>query len=459
MFPEALFRTWILAPGDKSLDDLMLIYTILALATVFSSDVQHKALGVQYASISRYACYIRPFNIQLVQSRLILSLYYFATQDTNDCWDLCGAALSVASGMRLNVEIEKSEDAQLEIFPYGLSRVGFAECRRRTFWSCYLLDKFKGFLAGHLSVIHPEDVFLRLPCDTKSFEAQIDVQNPFFDYSTPPIQNVHWTIGSIAYLINVSSIWGDVMANIYRTSQRALTPNSGSAFTVFYKRSLQRLHQWKDSLPPCYQFSAESLRRAADSGKLGSFMTMHTIYHATAVNLNRYVQKSTLTAAQLDHHVTAAKLHAEDVLSILDTLAGCRSITGPMGMNKIVSAATDFSAPFVGYAILSAVDILTAKLKLEAIPSRLASFDGARTVLAELALFWQSAKNQQATVLQRVGELADLTRGKDVLGATTALGFKLPGHNTVGRESADGLFEMREPIEKIFSADYDCLYV
>lgn len=457
MFPEGPFKLWVLSPSEKSLDDLMLIYTILALGTVFSTSPEHKAFGVQYASISRYACDHRQFSIQLVQSRSLLALYYFALNNTNDSWDFCGAAMRAASGMKLNIEMEKSEDANLKVFPYGLNRAGYAECRRRTFWSCYLMDRSNGFCSGHLSVINPEDVFLRLPCDTKSFEAQADVQNPYFDASTPPIQNVNWTIGSMAYLINVSSIWGDVMASIYRTCQRPISLSPSSTFTEFHDKSLRRLHQWKESLPPCYQFSAESLRRAAETGKLGTYMTMHTVYHTTAILLHRYIQKSTLTAAQVSHHTSSAKLHAEDILSIMDTLSGCRSITSPVSVNKIVSAATKFSSPLVGYAIVSAVDVLTARFKLATIPSRLASFTGAQSILAEIAVFWQSAKNQQALVLQRVGELADLTTGKDAHGTIGALGFKLYDH-AVGRENADGIYEMREALEKAFSRDYDLFY-
>jgi len=249
------------------------------------------------------------------------------------------------------------------------------------------------------------------------------------------------------------------MANIYRGSQRPVPYTPNYAFmAAFLERTSQRLQEWKDSLPQCYQFSAESLRRAADSGKLGTYMTMHTVYHTTAMKLNRYIQKSALTGVQLNHHMSIARQHAEDILGMMDILAGSRSIPSPVSVNENASAATKFSSPFVGYSIISAVDILTAKFKLAMIPTRLASFSGAQSILAELALFWQSAKNQQALVLQRVGDMAELTTGKDMSGGTGAIGFKI-NHATVGRENAEGFFEMREAIEKTFSRDYDCFYV
>jgi hypothetical protein len=434
----------------------MLFYSVLALGSIFSPKSEHKALGAQYASVSRYACDNRRFTIQLVQSRLLLSLYYFAINNPNDAWDFCGAAVRAASGLRLNVEIEKSEDAFLQAYPYGLNRHGYAECRRRTFWSCYLVDRFNGFCSGHFSVLHPEDVFLRLPCDANSFETQAEVQNPFFDPTTPPIQNVNWTVGSLAYLINVATIWGDVMANIYRSSQRQ-NASTSNPFTTFYEESSRRLRVWNESLPSCYTFSPENLKRAADNGKIGVFMTMHTVFHTTSMKLNRYVRQSNLSSAQLAHHVSLAQHHAESLLGLSDTLAA-RRISPPTTPNEQSVTPARFSSPFVGYSIVSAIDILTAKVPLATVPTRLASFSGAQAVLAELALFWQSAKNQQALVLERVRDLAELTTGREGQGGAGVLGFKFGNMGVASKQAGEEVFEMRDAIEKTFSKDFDCIY-
>ncbi|TVY82699.1 putative transcriptional regulatory protein [Lachnellula suecica] len=453
MFPQRAFKSWFLSANVKSLDDLMLIYSVLALGSIFSTKSEHKALGGQYASISQYACQNRRFSIQLVQSRLLLSLYYFAINNPNDAWDFCGASMRAASGLRLNVEIEKSEDAFLQTFPYGLNRDGYAECRRRTFWSCYLVDRFNGFCSGHFSVLHPEDVFLRLPCDANSFEAQAEVQNPFFDPATPPIQNVNWTVGSLAYLINVATIWGDVMANIYRSSQRQ-SPSPSKSFGSFYEQASQRLQLWHESLPSCYAFSPENLSRAADSGKISVFMTMHTVYRTTSMKLNRYIRQSSLTSAQLNHHVSLARQHAEALLRMSDTLAARRISTSTAPNEQSVTPAR-FSSPFVGYSIVSAIDILTARVPLGTVPTYLASFSGAQAVLAELALFWQSSKNQQALVLERVRDLAELTTGREGAGG---LGFKFGNMGVASKDAGGDVFEMRQAIEKTFSKDFDCVY-
>ncbi|KAM3074811.1 hypothetical protein ACMFMG_008225 [Clarireedia jacksonii] len=450
MFPENAFTSWALSTREKSLDDLMVIYSILALGATFSSKSDHKTLASPYAAIARYACDNRRFSIQLVQSRLVLSLYYFAINSPDDSWDFCGAALRAASGLKLNVEIEKTEDGYLQSFPYGLNRFGYAECRRRTFWSCYIIDRFNGFCSGHPNVIHPEDVFLRLPCDRVSFESQADIKNPFFDASTHLIHGDNWTVGSLAYLINIMTIWGDVMSSIYRSSQR-LQPSNSSKFADYYQSTTGRLLAWRNSLPHCYAFSPENLAKEADSGRLGTFVTMHAVYHTTMMKLNRHVQHAQLNSSQINHHVSAAGQHANALLGLMDTLTASRS----SNLLRSPKPTEKFSSPFVGYAIVSAIDILSAHANTASIPSLLKSFCGAQEVLTEIALFWQSARTQQAAVAQRVRDLTEIAIAKEQP-AKGGIGNKFL--EKIAREAGEGKFKMRDSLEKIFSREIDCIY-
>lgn len=445
ILPEKLFKAWVLSHSQKSVDDLMLIYTILALATVFSPNTEHKHLGGQFAAISRYACDSRHFTLQLVQSRLLLSLYYFAINNPNDAWDFCGSALRAASGLKLNLEMDKTDDAYLQTYPYGLTRIGYAESRRRTFWSAYLIDRFNGFCSGHLCIIHPEDVFLRLPCSSELFESQAEIQTPFFDLATPPIESANRTVGPMAYLINVSTIWGHVMANIYRMSQRPTPLATNTEFIAHYETMTRRLQEWKDSLPSDLAFSPENMMKAADAGKIPTYIMMHAVYHTTTIKLNRYIQKSTFSSAQLAHHVSTAKQFARSFLNVLDTLATTNSTSDKRTPVK-------FSSPFVGYSIIAVVDVLSTGFPLSSVRDLLASFDGAQAILGQLATFWQSGKHQNKMVSQRIKALNELAAAQD---DPSKAAFKF----TLGKEGLTGLFEMKDSVESTFARDYDCFYV
>ena len=297
------------------------------------------------------------------------------------------------------------------------------------------MDRYNGFCSGHLSFLNKEDLFLRLPSDRKSFDSQIETQNAYFSPSSPVVNSNIWTVGSMAHLINISTIWGDVVANIYRTSQRCSTVIPDPSFVSFYENTMQRLHDWKSSLPPSYQFSATNLDHAADTGRMGIYMTMHSLYHNTAMKLNRYIRKSSLSPAQVEHHHRLARQHAEDVLVMMDILVA-RQAGSPVTPSHILGGPNKMSSPLVGFVIVSAVDILTARCRRESISHLLASFAGAHSTIAKLATFWQSSKHHLALVSQRSSDIRDFMNSGDR--AETC--------------------EMREPIEDMFERAYDSFY-
>lgn len=341
--------------------------------------------------------------------------------------------MTAASGLKLNLELEKNDESPLRSYPYGLNGHGYAECKRRTFWSCYLMDRFNGFCSGHLSKFNAEDIFLRLPCDARSFEAQLDTRNPFFEASTPPIRSDSWEVGSMGYLINITTIWGDIMAYVYRSSQRPASCDA-SKFVDFYQASTARLVAWKQALPQRYAFSPDTIARTAESGSLGIYVCMHTIYNSSMVELNRYVP-SALGTLQKAHHISAAQRHAQMILEMMEQVSTRRG----------TAAAMTFFSPLNGFAVVGAIDVLSAKVHSKDIPQLLASFRSAQAYLAESN--WQSAKTQLALVQQRVHNLTELS-----FSAGGSKQFAFAG------EVTPGLFAMKEPLEKTFARVFDVIY-
>lgn len=142
LFPRKLFTRWIKTEKAKSPDDLMIVYTILAMGSVFSSRAERKHEGSLFSKIARYAVEKNHgnFSIQLIQSRLLLAFYHFALGETHKAWDFGGMGFRVASGLKLNLEEGVTDIGDDDVMEYGLNRHALAECRRRTFWSAYMMD-------------------------------------------------------------------------------------------------------------------------------------------------------------------------------------------------------------------------------------------------------------------------------------------------------------------------------
>lgn len=455
-FPEGPFRAWVASPAEKSLDDLMVIYAVLAISSIFSPNAEYKHRATRYAAIARYGSDHRQFSIQLVQTRLMLSLYYFANNNPNDSWDLCGAGLRAASGLKLNLEIEKTYDNSLQTFPYGLNRDGYAECRRRTFWSCFMMDRLNGFCSGNLTTINPEDVFLRFPCNTRSFEQQLEVRNPFFRLSElpPPPKTGEHTMGRMAYMVEICSIWGDIMAHIYRASQLAPlsasdhpavhSPQVSSSSRAFYDNSVKRLEHWQRSLPAELACSSENFARAVERGRIGLYTMMHAMFFVSHMRLHRFHDLEPLMPAQISKRITIVRENAHAFMELMTTVSLRRS-----------ASHTPLKAPFIGFTVASAVDVLTASFVPSTIPPLLPCLKGGQAVLAELAQTWQSARNQQAQVGQRIHEAVEISRHGPVRNADGTSGVK--GIYTVSRT---GVVSMDKAIDNTFhlAPTYDLVY-
>ena len=142
MFPREPFFYWIRSSRDKSPNDLMVIYSILTMGSIYSEGPRRKTEGCLFAKTARFAVEKShgKFSLQLAQSRLLLSFYHFALGDSTKAWDYCGSSLRVVAGLKLNCEDGITDVDDEEMFEYSLNRHALVECHRRTFWSAYLMD-------------------------------------------------------------------------------------------------------------------------------------------------------------------------------------------------------------------------------------------------------------------------------------------------------------------------------
>jgi hypothetical protein len=471
MVPENIFMLWLTdAWIQKSPDDLMLIYTMLAMATVFSPNPDHKERGKLFAAVGRFACDQRHYSLQLIQSRLILSLYYYAIDNQTDCWDFAGSALRAATGMRLNCEAQNIEDIDVDELPFKLSRTGFAECRRRTFWACFIFDRFSGFCQGVPSALNPRDIFLRLPCDEKSFEEQVEVKNPYFD----PSRTQHGldTIGSLAYLISIASLWDDVMANVYRSSRRHESiEEDPSEILATYANFAACLEDWRSALPDDLSYSLENLDKAAIEGTLNTFITIHSLYNTSQMNLNRHVRPSSIPPEQLEHNIRTATSHAESVLQMASALAARTIPSNSKSDTK--DTLVSFSSPFIANAIICAIDILSAKGYLSSLPLFPSKIRGAMAIVTELGTFWQPCKQLKDMLVARNADLVAGPAGWTGYFGPRSIAIINDGkHGDEGKEgdgggpriqtrkptAGQGTYEMQTPIIPGPARDGDCLY-
>ena len=142
IFPKKPFLRWLQYERDKSPNELMVVYSMLAIGSVFSSRPEQTAEGAHFCQIARYAVgkNHERFSLQLAQSRLMLAMYHFSIGESSIAWDYEGLACRAAAGLKINLEKGCMDTGNKGRLDYGLDQHGLAECYRRTYWSAFLMD-------------------------------------------------------------------------------------------------------------------------------------------------------------------------------------------------------------------------------------------------------------------------------------------------------------------------------
>lgn len=277
-------------------------------------------------------------------------------------------------------------------------------------------------------MLQDADCFLRLPCRDVLYENQDIPETPHFATveQSPTWQN-QTILGNMAYLVEISSVWSDVLQNIYRTRHRVATSDQPGAYGHFYARKQHELQAIIDRLPqhlfPC---NAQNIEKALQGGYIGTFISLHALYRTTHMKLNRHAVQGDLGQESLGRNLKAAQFHARELLKITQTLARLyheQQSSEPFWV---------YSTPFPGYSILSAVDILTSIGSLAELKCDLELVQSSLDVVQELKKYWASAQKQLKMIAIRFEELMKALESastQDVWFVTTN-----PMEDTFGRE-------------------------
>lgn len=372
--PEQPFMEWLIAGGPKTSEDILLVYAVLAVATIWSSDPRASKLGVDFAKAARFAS-AGAFSLQIVQARQHFALYYESTGNLERSWDFLGSAIRAAIGSGLHLELPNDSNLDISVLPLGLNRGSYAETRRRTFWSCYIMDRLGSFQgSGRLSNISMENIFLRMPCDNASFKQQKELVNPFFCPDLDLTYNQAGTFGIMAYLVLVCTIYHDIMAKIWRAEQGQKIAN----VETFYQDMETRLDNFIKSLPPCITHSIDNVNKTTEFGLLGSFAAVHAVYRAAMVKLHTSPALEVPGLIGTSDRQRSATKQAQALIRETGHLS--RRYNRAVGVNEY---ACGHIPSFIGTAVTDAMRLLDKEREISS-----AKVEDAQEVIEGLCMIW-----------------------------------------------------------------------
>ncbi|KAI0122884.1 fungal-specific transcription factor [Xylariales sp. AK1849] len=446
--PVRVFHGWVRNNAyTRSTEDRMLLYSILALGLHVSGGPKH--LAFEYAQVARFACERSAPGLQLVQSKLILSIFYLANGRDFDSYETLSGAISTGLCLQYNLELDQTADSELTRFPYAMRRDTFAESRRRTLFACFILERLNGLFPSRPTLLKAKDISLRLPHDEVAFDSNMEglPETPMFDVSRE-IPSFGESVGIMGCLVHAVEIWGRVLGQIQRESMGS-GPLQSDSRTL--EKVTERLRQFQDAIPPRFSFSDPNLAKASADGVDASLATLHLVFLLAKTKFSRHSQAAVARPLQAEAIVQESKSLATDLMYASSTLRDQLIARGGTGSPFL-------PATFAVYAAVEAIDIMTATGMVSSIESMLRETRIARDLCESLSWTWASAKTQK-TVLDRRMEKLGLIRER----AANATRDPIPGCEISGPMKATDtanlmMYRILEPLETRFPLRFDVIY-
>ncbi|KAK3644394.1 hypothetical protein LTR56_009646 [Elasticomyces elasticus] len=283
----------------------VLMLAVCAISARFSS---HPAVrtepaflrGEQWAAPTREIAlrrYDTP-NITILLVYLILGLHEFGTCQGGRSWMFCGMAQRMAYALQLHNDLD--HDPKIRRNSEGKNREGDLtftdrEIRRRTMWSCFLMDRFTSSGTDRPIFVAEQYIRAQLPIREDYYLMEITgptedlegtVPNPV-EPDTGQVVDPKENMGVAAYLIRLVAVWGRVIHYMNLGGKdRDQQPmwSEGSTFQSI-KSSLEA---WHESLPDMLVYSNENLQNYASQKTANQFLFLHITHNQIILFMNRF---------------------------------------------------------------------------------------------------------------------------------------------------------------------------
>ncbi|KAM5350671.1 hypothetical protein ACJ41O_007176 [Fusarium nematophilum] len=172
-------------------------------------------------------------RLESAQARVLQVLYLLQTSRMNQAWYVFGNTVPIVSALGLHRKSTRYRNGGRPSVDYVLS-----ECRKRTFWVVYTMDKYLAVVFGRPRFYHDNDIDQEFP--DRVNDEDMTPQGPS---CSEPAMDCH--IDSLIFHARIATIIENVSRQVYslkkmRTEERL----------AFAQNFTQQLHDWRQALPP-----------------------------------------------------------------------------------------------------------------------------------------------------------------------------------------------------------------
>lgn len=207
-------------------------------------------------------------HLESAQARLLQVFYLLMTSRMNRSWFIFGNLLQIISALGMHRRDRKN------ILSASSSRDYIhGQCRRRTFWSAYILDKYVGVVMGRPRHFHDKDIDQEYPDrvndDNMTPSGRMMGENEDTD-------DCH--LDGFIWNIKLARLVGEISDGLY-----SIAPSSEASRVSEARVLADKLKEWQDSLPPLLKATPTNLVR----GFRRQGVALRLAYKHAVVHLHR----------------------------------------------------------------------------------------------------------------------------------------------------------------------------
>lgn len=259
---------------------------------------------------------------------------------------LGGMAMRMAYALQLHRELDLDPVGRKNDESMKLSCTD-REIRRRTMWSCFLMDRYNSSGTERPTFANEENINVQLPLKESLYQMELPGSTERLDGDVShlvsadggQVSNIKDNMGVAAYMIRIIALWGRVIKYLNLGGKQKDPHPCWSAESQFTLLKIQ-VDNFSASLPASLHYTDENLRNHAAERLANQFLFMHICYHQVNLFMHRFAIPSTSGGR------TSKEMPKSFLGDALNT-----AVDAAKQISRIISVAEDHQvvAPFAGY--------------------------------------------------------------------------------------------------------------
>ncbi|KAF2773906.1 hypothetical protein EJ03DRAFT_264288, partial [Teratosphaeria nubilosa] len=236
-------------------------------------------------------------SITILIVYLLLGLHEFGTCQGGRSWMFGGMAQRMAYALQLHKDLDHDPKLRRGSDSKSQGELTFTdrEIRRRTMWSCFLMDRFNSSGTDRPIFVTEQYIVAQLPIKESYYQMEIsgptedlngNVPNPV-QPGTGQLANARENMGVAAYLVRLVAIWGRLIHYLNLGGKDRDQQPMWAEESTF--QSIKRAaEQWKNALPDSLQYTPENLQNHSSEKLANQFLFLHIVYNQIILFMNRF---------------------------------------------------------------------------------------------------------------------------------------------------------------------------